>query len=104
MTYVTEVDDFVVDEIKRCISDRRFKYLYIDGKAVGFYTWHLHKNGDVFINNAYIEPEYRNFKNLLFLRKEFNKLKIDGKCYWKNHRKNRYSYHIQRRVNALALQ
>ncbi len=101
MTYVTEVNNEVIDEIKTAIAERRFKYIKFGDKIVGFGTWKW-KGNDAFVNRLYIEPEYRGRVNLLKILREWTKENTILRSSWKNRRRNHYKGEIRDAAVSLS--
>lgn len=81
------VPDYLADEIKASIIDKRFEFIKKGDIPIGFFTWH-YKEDRVFINNACILPQFRDRNNFLFLRKYLrNKLPEYKNFYWENNKK-----------------
>lgn len=78
------------------IKNDKFFIEYSDGKIVLFLTWKdnlIDRKRYIFINNLWIEPEYRNSKTLLRLRKIAKYLLGDVyKFYWHNYKKDKMIY------------
>ncbi len=81
----------VKQNIQEAISDHRIHYLERDGKTIGFHTWE-EKGDKIFINNLWIEEQYRNKNNLLSLRKYFRDMYSGKVHYWRNRKRGEYEY------------
>lgn len=79
-------------QVKRLIGealrDSRFRFIEKEGKTIGFFTW-IPQDGGVFFNNLFILKQYRNSKNMIYLRGIFREKFHGQKFYWKNRKKNK---------------
>jgi hypothetical protein len=93
-----ELDEEILANIEECIEKEHFRYITIDGKEVGFFTWvemwdWRKMKLYIWINNLFILKEYRRMNNLLFLRRFFRKMyPIIHRFYWYRKKRGRYVY------------
>lgn len=91
--YGVEKDKDIVMSIAECIKNNRFFIEYSEGKLVLFITWNIDLidgKRQVFLNNLWIEPSYRNKNTLTRLRRVAKYLFKDiHKFYWFNIKKQK---------------
>lgn len=89
-------DKDAVISIADCIKNNRFFIEYNEGKIVIFLTWEdnlIDGKRYIFINNLWIEPEYRNKQTLVRVRTALKYLlKYVYKFYWHNRKKDKVIY------------
>lgn len=91
--YGVEKDQDIVVSIAESIKNNRFFVEYSQGKMILFITWHddiIDGKHKIFLNNLWIEPEYRNRNTLTRLRRVSKYLfKNVDKFYWFNLKKQK---------------
>ena len=92
-----EYDKNTEGEIITAINEGKFKPIFRNNEWVGFLCWReIWKDGKlhIYINNLYIDEQYRTKENILNLRDFFRK-KYRGNirfAYWKNKRRDDFTY------------
>lgn len=91
-----ESDKDVILSIADCIKNNRFFVEYHVGNMILFLTWEdnlIDGKRYIFVNNLWIEPNYRSYKSLVKIRGALKYLlKNVYKFYWFNREKQKMIY------------
>lgn len=87
---VFEDRDKAFKSIDKAINEGTFEIVNINNKNVGFFSWEISENNEIFINNLFVEKQYRGTFNLRwgirYLRSRYQGM---GAFTWKNRKKNK---------------